>query len=347
MLRSLKYKIGQIYLVTKIFLRLVPFHLYWRVIFNACRNILHFYCPSSAVLGLTYRCQCKCVHCSAGLYLKDIKNELTTKEWLALLDGICALGVPRINISGGEALLREDIFEIIEYASKKFIVILESNGQLLTKENVKKLKETKISCVAVSIDSYDCVKHDKLRNLQGCFEKAVEGISNVVESGIPCLLSTYITSERANQKNIKELTALAKKLRVLAVRIMPPRPVGSFSCHIDSLLTKEEEKNIYEIADSSISYYKGMPAPKLCGIFIHATFYISPYGEVQPCPFMPLSFGNVRSGSLPSILNNMWNHSIFHSEYKDCLVLHEDFREKYLNKKGKESVFPIEIRTER
>ena len=179
MLKNLTYKIGQAYLISKIFKNIVPRNLYFKVFLNTYKNLLHLYNPSSAVLGVTYRCQCECVHCSAGLYVKDYKRELTTKEWFKVLDNISSLGTPRINISGGEALLREDIFEIIEYAARRFVVILESNGQMLTFQNAKYLKESRVACVAVSIDSPDPQVHDELRKLKGCFQHAIDGIANL------------------------------------------------------------------------------------------------------------------------------------------------------------------------
>lgn len=346
MLKNLNYKLGQFYLISKIFARLVPYHLYWKVFNNTCKNILHIYSPSSAILGLTYRCQCKCIHCSAGLYNKDTEGELTTKEWFSLLNDISYLGVPRINITGGEALLRKDIFEIVEYAAKKFVVILESNGQMLTEENVKRFKKCHVSCIAVSIDSYDSSIHDNLRNLKGCFQNAVEGILNVTKNKIPCLLSTYVTSERVNSENIGNLIVLAKQLCVLAVRIMPPRPVGSFSCQVNSLLSEVEEQKIIGLIDPYLAYFKGMPAPKQCGVFNRATFYISPYGEIQLCPYLPLSFGNIREQSLPKLLERMWNHPIFKVKTRSCLILDADFRNKYIpqsNHNDTSYLLPIEV----
>lgn len=328
-------------------MKIVPFRLYGKVFMNQCKNMLHFYTPSSAILALTYRCQCLCVHCCAGLYKKDIKNELTTKEWRSLLDEIADLGVPRINITGGEALLREDIFEIIAYASKKFVVILESNGQLLTDENVKRLKGSHIGAIAVSLDSPDPFVHDALRNLDGCFQKALEGISHVTRHKIPCFLSTYVTPEKVDFEYMSKITSLARRLKMTAIRVLPPRPAGSFACQTESLLNKQDEKKLLKIIDSRIAYFKGIPSPKQCGVFCKATFYISPYGEVQLCPYLSFSFGKVNTDPLSGILNKMWKHKLFDRKQKDCLILNEEFRTEimtpYLRAKGNEACFPIEV----
>lgn len=344
MFTRFKNQIKHQYLIAKIFFSTVPLRLYPKVILGVLKNdAFQIHSPSSAIIGLTYRCQCRCVHCSASLYKKNLLNELTYSEIIELLDKIEKIGVPRINLSGGEALLRDDIFEIITYASKKFVTILESNGQLLTNENVLKLKKARISCVAISIDSCNPSIHDNLRGLKGCFDQAIAGISNCVKNKVPCLISTYIPAERANKQDINGLMSLAKRLGVLAVRVMPPRPVGSFSCSIDSLLSETEERKVVELINPSLAYFKGIPAPKQCGIFTKSTCYISPYGEVQPCPFMPLSFGKIKETPLPILLDRMWSHKIFDVEYRNCLILNEGFRKIIQSALKNSQDLPLEI----
>lgn len=345
MLRKLHYELGRIFLVLKIFKSIVRPPLYKKVLVNSVKNFLRKHSPSSAVLGLTYRCQCHCVHCSAGQYEKNMQAEMNTQSWLSLLDDIDRLGVPRVNLSGGEALLREDIFEIVEHAAKKFVLILESNGQLLSDQTTRRLKQAGLSCVAISIDSASPDIHNRLRGLEGCFQRAIEGIMNCKKNKLPCFLSTYIPMERANYANIHNLMKLAKNLGVLAVRVLPPRPVGSFSCHLHALLSKEEEDFVTSAIDPYLAYFKGMPAPSICGIFTRATFYISPYGQLQPCPFMPLSFGNIQNHPLSLLLDRMWSHRIFDVEHKDCLALNETFRNQYFKHKEENinACFPVEI----
>jgi MoaA/NifB/PqqE/SkfB family radical SAM enzyme len=260
---------------------------------------------------------------------------------MRILDDIDELGVPRINLTGGEALLRKDIFDLISYASDKFVVILESNGLLLSPETALRLKRAKISCVAVSVDTTNGAEHDSLRGVKECFNSAMEGIRNLRRAGVPCIMSTYIPVEKANIRYIQDFMALAKANRVLAVRILPPRPVGSFSCNTSSLLDKKAENLIRNSADPFIAYFNGMPAPSMCGIFTRSTFYISPYGEVQPCPYMPLSFGNIKNADLPELLKLMWNNDIFNDFGKKCLVLNTKFRETYLDNLRE---YPAEVR---
>lgn len=317
-------------MTAKIFSKLVLPHLYGKVISNTVSRCLIIYKPSSAVLGLTYRCQCHCVHCSAGSYRYEVSQDLSTTEWMGLLDAIHQLGVPRINLTGGEALLREDIFDIIAYAAKKIVVILESNGLLISDEVALKLKKAKVSCVAVSIDSVDGPGHDSFRGVQGCVDNAIKGIEHLNKARIP-FMATYIRAENARVDYIQGFMDLAKKMNVMAVRILPPRPAGNFSCHVDALLSKENETLIRENTDLFMFYFNGMPAPRMCGTFSKATFYISPYGDIQLCPYLSISFGHIKDGSLRSLLEKMWSHAIFQDDGTDCFVLNASFRKRYLD----------------
>lgn len=328
------YTLTRLLLTARLFFRIARPGLYWKILLNGFRGALGLSYPSSAVLGLTYACQCACVHCSAGRYLKKPEEELTTEQWFALLDRIAETGAPRVNLSGGEALLRKDIFEIIRRAAKDFVVVLESNGRLLDEETVLRLKRAGVSLVAVSVDSPLPAEHDRLRHLDGCHADALRGLQNCVKHDIPCLISTYVCAERKSRENIAALMELARGLKVDAVRVMPARPVGSFSCSTDSLLSPQDESDVMRAIDPSIAYFSGIPAPSSCGIFSRAIFYVSPYGEVQPCPYLPLAFGNVRTEPLPAVLERMWTHAAFKGRTGRCLALDGEFRSKYIDCAG-------------
>ncbi|OGS07523.1 MAG: hypothetical protein A2270_09665 [Elusimicrobia bacterium RIFOXYA12_FULL_51_18] len=339
-------KLKSFVLVLRIFLKVTRMRLYYRVFANAIKNAAGLHSPSSAVIGLTYMCQLRCSHCSAGLYKRETAEELSTAQWLAILGAISDVGVPRLNISGGEALLRKDIFDIIRFASRHFVTVLESNGLLLTEGTLLDLKTAGVSCVAVSIDVPDPKEHDALRNNAGCFKSAIQGLKNCVKAAVPCLISTYVTSKRADaQGDIHAIIKLARDLGVMAVRVMPARPVGSFQCHAAETLNPKQEKELLKNLDPCITYFKGLPAPDDCGIFKRSTFYVSPYGEIQPCAYLPLTFGSALKGPLATTLDKMWSHTIFKVPHKDCLIIDPAFRNRHIpsgeNVKGK---FPLEIK---
>jgi MoaA/NifB/PqqE/SkfB family radical SAM enzyme len=316
-------------LVLKIFFRVTPPGLWPRVLGNTLKNLAGSRIPASAVIGATYRCQLGCEHCSAGLYKRD-GRELTLEEWKTVLSQAYKLGVPRLNISGGEALLRTDILELIRFASARFVTVLESNGETLDAGKIKDLKKAGLACAAVSIDSPDPAEHDRLRRKAGCFAAAKRALGLCAGAGLPAVISTYVTAERAGAANLSALEELARDTGAIAVRVMPARPVGNFCRSADSALSPGQEKLIMETMDRSLCYFKGLPGPEECGIFKRNTFYISPYGEVQPCAYLPLAFGDVPAEPLAVVLERMWTHRIFDAPRRQCLILDAAFRAEHL-----------------
>ncbi len=156
------------------------------------------------VWNLTNRCNLSCVHCyaSAGTDL----FELTTEQCFEIVDKLSDFKVPLILFSGGEPLLREDLFEIAEYAKKKGIKsVLSTNGTLITKEIAENLKV--FEYVGVSLDGVAEV-NDRFRGVNGAFERAFKGLltaSEVVLSGIRFTVAKY------NYEHALELVKLARE----------------------------------------------------------------------------------------------------------------------------------------
>ncbi len=176
----------------------------------------HLFLPRSPIamtFAVTYRCQCKCVHCSAGKHHRKHVQELTTKEAKKLLDDSQKMGVSVIAFTGGEPLLREDIFELISYIDKrKAVPIMFTNGLLLTEENVEKLAKSGLFSLFVSIDSPIPEEHNQLRGMPGLFEVAVKGLERTKLKGIFVGLSSYATRSATKRGMYKRIHGLATNL---------------------------------------------------------------------------------------------------------------------------------------
>lgn len=134
--------------------------------------------PATANLAVTLLCQCSCVHCSADLFKNREKKDLSTEEMKRVIDSALGLGSNLVIFVGGEPLLNKDIFELIRYVDKdKAIVSIFTNGQLLTEENVKRLADSGLHCLYLSIDSIDPETHNSLRGVKHLFQAGVEGTS--------------------------------------------------------------------------------------------------------------------------------------------------------------------------
>ncbi len=288
------------------------------------------------MFGITYNCQLKCPHCCVGNYENEPPRELTNKEIKDVLDQSAKAFV--VNFFGGEPTMREDLMDLIKYASERSIyVFCDTNGIKITKNYAKQLKENGLEILYVSIDSPHPEEHDRLRGMKGLFEKATQGIKNALEAGLKCELSTYITKENLANGDFESVIQLAKDLGATGVRYLLPTPTGRWLDNPEVMLTPEEEKRVRKIAKFPYVcrdfYFQNQTSSQCRGMSDNAYFYISPYGDVMPCCFIPLTFGNVREEPLKTILERMWGHQMFCEDWvdKECPMLNKEYRGKYID----------------
>jgi len=155
------------------------------------------------VWNVTKRCNLRCVHCYLEAEDRGYGGELTTGEARRFITDLGAMGVPVLLFSGGEPLLRDDIFELGGLASEKGLrPVLSTNGTLIDTETAARIKASRFEYVGVSIDG-DEETHDRFRRQQGAFQKAVRGIRNCLSQGVKTGIRFTISRE-----NVKDLPAV-------------------------------------------------------------------------------------------------------------------------------------------
>ncbi len=136
------------------------------------------------VWNMTRRCNLRCMHCYIQSEDKDYSGELTTEEAKEFIDDLAKAEVPVLLFSGGEPLIRKDFYELARYATdKKIRAVVSTNGTLITKEAAKKMKESGIEYVGISLDGGP-ETHNKFRGQPNAFEKSIEGIKNAMDEGL-------------------------------------------------------------------------------------------------------------------------------------------------------------------
>ena len=269
--------------------------------------------PRQLWIGITNRCLCNCVHCLVGPSLnKNGKTEFTTAEYRRLIDEGCSLGFMEAVYFGGEPLLRNDIVELVDYANTKgLLASLFTNGVMLSKEMADRLKGAGLNMCNVSLDSANPATHDRLRGLNGCFNKAVKGIRYIVANEIKCSIWTYASKEdiRNGLIDLRNLILLGKELRVDKINILFPMASGNWLCSWSEMLTAEERGNVRALHAPPFVNFEFPDEGDHCSagkVFI----YISPEGDVYPCPALShCVLGNIRSQQLNSILRNLINNN--------------------------------------
>ena len=171
-------------------------------------------------LELTRACNLKCIHCLNNSGIKQ-KDELTKDELLKLIKKLSSLGVQEIRFTGGEPLLFNGIYDLIKFATEEGICTsLGTNGTLITKEVAKKLKESGLKKVVVSIDG-NKKTHDKIRGKKN-YQKAMHGLKYLQKNGINVRVNSVIM-----KSNMDDVIKLAKKMSRKKITIFIRRFISS------------------------------------------------------------------------------------------------------------------------
>jgi radical SAM protein with 4Fe4S-binding SPASM domain len=293
--------------------------------------------PYLVALNLTKRCNLKCDHCYLDATTKAAggDDELTTEECFRLIDQIADVNKGcLLVITGGEPLVRPDILAIARHAVKLgFMVVFGTNGMLIDDRMAKELVEIGVMGVGISIDSLDPKKHDVFRGVPGAWEAAVAGIEASKRNGLQ--FQVHFSAQPMNYQELPAVVEWAHGLgaRVLNVFFMVCTGRGEELTDITPAQYEEVLGYLVKCQDD----YQGMlirarcaphfkrlayekdphsPITKATGYMgggcLAGTNYarVTPNGELTPCPYMPLSAGNVRSQSFV----DLWEKSdIFNS----------------------------------
>jgi AdoMet-dependent heme synthase len=282
----------------------------------------------------TRNCNLNCVHCRAAATCGPYDGELDTQAALTLLDQIAEVAKPIIILTGGEPLLRDDIFDIARYGHDKGMrMVMAPNGTLVDQKMAKKMASSGIQRISVSLDGSTAESHDSFRGVEGAYEGALQGIQNAKDAGIEFQINTTIT--KTNLDQIPKILALAESLGAVAHHIFLLVPTGRGKYIVDQEINAEEyEKTLnwfYDQRNKTSLQLKATCAPHYYRILRQraredgatVTFeshgldavtrgclagtgfcFISHRGIVQPCGFLDLDCGDVTHTPFGEIWKN-------------------------------------------
>jgi radical SAM protein with 4Fe4S-binding SPASM domain len=191
--------------------------------------------PITIVWNFTNRCNLNCLHCHQDSSPTSSATELTTSQAFKVIDNMSNAGVAILTFSGGEPLLRKDLYDAVKRASDNGVLCtIASNGTLMTSQVAKKLAKAGIRRVEIGLDGARAETHDFLRNKPGSFEATIKGIENCAAVGFD-ELATTMTLHSKNINELEETMDLAEKLgatRFYLNRLIPAGR-GVEACHLD------------------------------------------------------------------------------------------------------------------
>jgi radical SAM protein with 4Fe4S-binding SPASM domain len=164
------------------------------------------YLPKLIAWEVTRSCNLNCQHCRAAAQNCKYPDEFTTDECYTLLDNIASFAQPIIILTGGEPMLRDDIYDIARYGNKLGLrMVMAPCGMLLDDKTVNQMLDAGIQCISISIDGATAESHDAFRQVKGAFDGSMAGIEAAQRNGLPFQINTTIT-----QHNLDELPDIMK-----------------------------------------------------------------------------------------------------------------------------------------
>ena len=271
--------------------------------------------PLSVHFDVTYRCNERCVHC----YLDhEDYGELETTEIKNILIQLAASGTLMLTFSGGEIFLREDFFELLEFAKDlHFDIALKSNALMITAARAARLRALGVRQVQVSVYSADPEIHDAITKVRGSFARSLKAIRFLKSQGLRVKIACPLMKQ--NLAGLRQLRALADELGISYVIDMTITPKLDGDTSVLALRNSAEDllgvmqdptlqgKAVLDDGSESgvgSAISSGMEGDAYDGIPCsagHNTCYISPYGDVYPCVQMPVAAGNLRTEKFDEI----------------------------------------------
>ncbi|MFC1942523.1 radical SAM protein [Chloroflexota bacterium] len=287
---------------------------------------------------LTGSCNLFCAHCRGSAMPDPCENELTTAECFHLVDQIIEVGNPILILTGGEPMMRRDVFEIAGYAAGKGLrVVMGTNGTLITEEIARTLKEIPISRLGISLDFPTAGPQDDFRGQTGAFDAAMAGIAHARQAGIDVQINSTIT--KLNVHLLDNLLNLALEIKAVAFHPFLLVPTGrGKGLESVELPPEQYEQTLNWIYDRQVElgdriFFKPTDAPHYLrvlkqrqkqagqakpepgnsrhpanaitrGCLAGTGFcFISSQGKVKGCGYLDVSAGDIRKNSFAEVWN--------------------------------------------
>jgi len=284
--------------------------------------------PKIIFLEITRKCNLKCKMCEIWRQKVNPEKELTKQQIFSLIKNAKDLGIRVLNIDGGEAFLRPDIFDIIKQIKKAGMKsYINSNGTLCSEEFIEKIINSGLDSITFSLDGKDAKTHDFIRGVPGTFDRVTKLIKKLTSTKKAPKIAVLITISKHNIDQVKDIINLCIDMNVESIRIAPvhrayPFDTKSENAYDNQILGQEDISKLIKI----IKYLKLISRknkvyidsePFLNGIIKYligkipkhtcfantAYIQITSNGDIKPCLFEN-PIGNIKKQSLKKILNS-------------------------------------------
>lgn len=316
---------------------------------SICRDLLEkrlnagsYIKPRNIVLKLHSSCNAKCKYCYARKDRRNDRNTLTLDDWKDLINQAKNLGCYTVTLSGGEPMIYPYLAELVGYIRmKKMIPFTSTNGLAATPAILRELERAGLCALNWSIlgpRKY----HDRIAGINGAFDKIIEhGEYCARKTKIVCLVNHVATRESIRNKWYSHVWDLMKPRGFRALNLLPVC-INSLDKSIllesgDLLIYDQLAEKNYVLMDTKNYSTPMCPAGR-------EDLFVNDFGEVQPCPFIPVTFGNIREYSLKELFVRIQSHPVFRVRRHVCMPARDpDFIDRYILPAFRNSELPANV----
>jgi MoaA/NifB/PqqE/SkfB family radical SAM enzyme len=294
-------------------------------------------------LAIGYACNLKCEHCFATALGKKGRKEMTPAEYHEIVKQAMKLGALNFSFQGGEPTMYSTLLDFIKNTyPERNLISVTTNATLLNEDKIRTLKKAGVDVLTISLDSAIAEEHDRFRGVKGTFEKTMNTINLALKNGLNVTLGAVVSHQNVRSRGIIDLIELAHRLNVI-IFLALATPIGEWENNEDIILTEDDREYLYAMVKKYPLLRTDFEANFIhwgCGA-VKEILYLTPYGDVLPCPFLHFSLGNVFEESLKSIRDRALKNPYLGKYHHLCLAAEDrEFMRKnlgsfYINNKAR------------
>lgn len=297
--------------------------LTWRIAKNYLRILIkHEVLLRYVDINVDLKCNLTCQHCFAENFKVDGKTTLTAEEWTSVFRQCHDLGNLAVAFTGGEPLMDKRLEDLVRLARpQETLVVVCTNGMLVTPERAKSLYDAGVDVLQISVESMIPEEHNEFRENPKAWSMTMEGIDNALAAGLKVTVVPTVSHMNIGTPGFLDLLEWAHEKRLL-INLALATPMGSWNGRMDVLLTKEDFATLDRLAKKYPNVRRDFETNYVhrgCGAATEK-LYFTPFGDTLACPYMHITFGNVRDTPVAQIREKMLSVEKLDGYYPKCLV---------------------------
>ncbi len=274
----------------------------------------------NVILGIARRCDYECKHCYERRNIRA-RESVPVERWGRVIRDVQEIGVSVVILSGGEPMLRfDDLLRLVRGGDKdRSDFHIHTSGFGVTRDRARALADAGLTAAAVGLDDVSPERFDAFRGRRGAFDIAINALECFHRAGVLTYVNLCLTPALVRSEELWKYYELVKQLNVGIVEILEPRPCGGYQGRsMDTLISTADRQVVADFVrrgngekkyrDYPLLYsIADMESPGKMGCMMGGLshFAIDSAGNVIPCVFVPISFGNILIEELPAIFERM------------------------------------------